>query len=658
MARKQQPPPPKKPAELEAEVRALLEQRLRDEELRSQLEALAAEPAFNGLTYLWGPELYRRNRVRFRPFILNHFGQMFQIGWDWKPVRWKDHAAVLDAWLEEVDRRDDVELFRRLYPWKHSQNEWGGVDDEAWRRDLLARFQAAKERPERNQVLNKFDLRGVSLDEPAALTLYQIDPPAARPFILKHAPGGGRWVENRELPEKLCEAARQRGDEDLYFALYRRMVPQKTWEKDVAAVAKEVAEPQRMLEELEKRHPNQSWDLDLQNGFYTLAKARGREIVPYLMKHMDSLWVYGWFGGNKQHKLLEHARDQGWWDVWSVLVRKADNDQYNKEVLTLVEDRKQPEEVLFRRLVMLSGASSEWNWGRFAWQQIQYLPKRETVPLGWRIAVRSVVSKDRRFVRVHLDANKSHLDSAEVDEFQIRHRDQKGKSETLTHFIYRPKISKLAVNRKMAIPDGKTAVLATGYKQQIEGRNEYGTPILSNLPLLGRLFRTVGYYRQTLHLVVLVTPRILVPQEKEETHSDEVAGIQRAICQEHLYDNRTPILGQYRENDPHCPKGPDEARVLRALPPVKRLPGIYEESRDKIQIVTEPIVDKIDPPCLFPLVGTAQLHRCHWKCTVYYNETITGSYPTPFRCSHPRVHVVNIDADHLHRVAMERPPAK
>lgn len=381
MARKQQPPPPKKPAELEAEVRALLEQQFRDEELRSKLEALAPEQAFNGLTYLWGPELYRRNRVLFRPFILNHFAQMFQVGWDWKPVRWKDHAKTLDAWLEEADQRGDVELFRRLYPWKHSQNEWGGVDDKQWRKDLLTRFQAAKERYERNQVLNKFDLRWVALDEKAALALYQIDPAAARPFILKHPPGGGRWGEKRELPEKLCAAAWQRGDEELYFALYRRMAPQKTWEKDVAAVANEAAEPQRLLEELEKRHPNQSWDMDLNAGFYTLAKARGREVVPYLMKHLDSLWTYGYFGRNKQNKLLEHARAQGWWDIWSVLVRQADNDQYNKEVLTLVEDRKQPDEVVFRRLVMLSGASSEWNWGRFAWQQIQYLKDKTAVAL-------------------------------------------------------------------------------------------------------------------------------------------------------------------------------------------------------------------------------------------------------------------------------------
>src|SRR5262249_20863702 len=101
--KKDNPPPPKKPKELEAEVRALLKQPLDDAALRGQLEALAAEPAFNGLTYLWGPELYRRNRVLFRPFILDHFAAAFQTLWEWKPVRWKDHAAALDAWLEEVD---------------------------------------------------------------------------------------------------------------------------------------------------------------------------------------------------------------------------------------------------------------------------------------------------------------------------------------------------------------------------------------------------------------------------------------------------------------------------------------------------------------------------------------------------------------------------
>ena len=43
-----------------------------DAELREQLEQLAAtEISFAGFTWLFGPELYQRNRILFRPFILS-----------------------------------------------------------------------------------------------------------------------------------------------------------------------------------------------------------------------------------------------------------------------------------------------------------------------------------------------------------------------------------------------------------------------------------------------------------------------------------------------------------------------------------------------------------------------------------------------------------
>jgi hypothetical protein len=116
-------------------------------------------------------------------------------------------------------------------------------------------------------------------------------------------------------------------------------------------------------------------------------------------------------------------------------------------------------------------------------------------------------------------------------------------------------------------------------------------------------------------------------------------------------DFRTPILPPIREGfpPPRCEDPPDEAAVLRALPPIARgVPHVYAESRDNIQVVTELLIDKIDDPRFFPLVGPAQLHHCHWKCTVYYNETIESNYPFPLRRVRPRVQVVYIDRDHLH----------
>lgn len=120
----------------------------------------------------------------------------------------------------------------------------------------------------------------------------------------------------------------------------------------------------------------------------------------------------------------------------------------------------------------------------------------------------------------------------------------------------------------------------------------------------------------------------------------------------HKNDYRTPVMPPIREGfpPPLCQDEPSEQEVLRAMPRVKRgVPYWYEEFRDDIEIVCEKLVDKIDPPRFFPLVGPAQLHHCHWKCTIYYVETVQSSYPFPVKLKKRRVEVVYIDKDHLHQ---------
>ena len=116
-------------------------------------------------------------------------------------------------------------------------------------------------------------------------------------------------------------------------------------------------------------------------------------------------------------------------------------------------------------------------------------------------------------------------------------------------------------------------------------------------------------------------------------------------------DERTPVMPPIREGypPPLCEDPPSEAEILRAMPHITRgVPYVYEEFRDNIQIVSERLVDKIDPCRFYPLVGPAQLHHCHWKCTIYYLETIESGYPFPFQCKNQRVEVIYIDKDHLH----------
>ncbi|MEZ6143548.1 MAG: hypothetical protein R3B84_23535 [Zavarzinella sp.] len=119
----------------------------------------------------------------------------------------------------------------------------------------------------------------------------------------------------------------------------------------------------------------------------------------------------------------------------------------------------------------------------------------------------------------------------------------------------------------------------------------------------------------------------------------------------HKNDHRAVIMPPIRDGfpPPLCEDPPTEREVLRTLKKVRRgVPGICEEFRDNIRIRCERIKDVIDPPRFFPLIGYAQLHHCHWKCIIYYTETIQSDYPFPIYNQKDRVEVIYIDKDHLH----------
>jgi hypothetical protein len=68
----------------------------------------------------------------------------------------------------------------------------------------------------------------------------------------------------------------------------------------------------------------------------------------------------------------------------------------------------------------------------------------------------------------------------------------------------------------LAIPDGSTALLS-GWTTERQVAHESGPPVLTNIPYVNRLFKNVGYSREKDHVLVLVTPRIVVHAEEEQT---------------------------------------------------------------------------------------------------------------------------------------------
>ena len=128
--------------------------------------------------------------------------------------------------------------------------------------------------------------------------------------------------------------------------------------------------------------------------------------------------------------------------------------------------------------------------------------------------------------------------------------------------------------------------------------------------------------------------------------------LEDALYEEERYD-RVPILDPIEgENAPtFCMDPPSEDQVMRALPddPSGGFAFLKETHRNNVRIVVEQIVDRLDDCKVYPMVGPARLHHCHYKCTVYYDKIERSYWPIPFTHEDETEEVVYIDKDHLIR---------
>jgi hypothetical protein len=109
-----------------------------------------------------------------------------------------------------------------------------------------------------------------------------------------------------------------------------------------------------------------------------------------------------------------------------------------------------------------------------------------------------------------------------------------------------------------------------------------------------------------------------------------------------------PIQGEFASV--FCMDPPSDEMVYKTLPPIVHgLPFVYEVQRKNVRISTEKLADKIDECKIYPLAGPCQLHHCHFKCTVHYEETTTMGWPIPWTHTEKKQEVLYIDKDHLHR---------
>ena len=85
------------------------------------------------------------------------------------------------------------------------------------------------------------------------------------------------------------------------------------------------------------------------------------------------------------------------------------------------------------------------------------------------------------------------------------------------------------------------------------------------------------------------------------------------------------------------------------------LPFLHEVQRNNVRIVKEKLADYVDPPRFYPLIGPAQQHHAHYKCTVYYTEVTRVGWPLPHTLRDEDAReVIYVDHNHFHMVGNVR----
>ena len=124
----------------------------------------------------------------------------------------------------------------------------------------------------------------------------------------------------------------------------------------------------------------------------------------------------------------------------------------------------------------------------------------------------------------------------------------------------------------------------------------------------------------------------------------------------HIHERyaRVPIMGPITPGGPTVALDPpSDDEVWRALERADSVQGgfpfLHEVQRNNVTMVKDKIADYIDPPRVIPLIGPAQLHHAHYKCTIYFTKRTIVGWPIPHTLEdEDSVEVVYIDHNHFH----------
>ena len=141
----------------------------------------------------------------------------------------------------------------------------------------------------------------------------------------------------------------------------------------------------------------------------------------------------------------------------------------------------------------------------------------DVLPLttGLSLSVQATVSSDDRYVIMTIQPQLSQLLSLQTFNINGQNTATAGASTALPGFVQLPDTQITEVSTTVSVPDGGTLLLG-GERLAGETTIEAGVPILSQIPIINRLFTNSSTAKDNTVLLILVRPRIIIQKEFEK----------------------------------------------------------------------------------------------------------------------------------------------
>jgi type II secretory pathway component GspD/PulD (secretin) len=141
--------------------------------------------------------------------------------------------------------------------------------------------------------------------------------------------------------------------------------------------------------------------------------------------------------------------------------------------------------------------------------QPQYMP----VPIGNALGITPIITHDKKNVLLNIITTRNDFLGINTSEVQAPIIGA-GAGEVQTWEVSLPETEMSSLMTRVSVPDSGTLLMG-GQRITAEVDKEAGVPILSKIPIVGRLFSNRSKVRDQKILLILVKPTILLQEERE-----------------------------------------------------------------------------------------------------------------------------------------------